>query len=94
MTCYFTTLLSASGLILMKLALLICIEDALGLYSSSAALGQSLRALDFSSAATATLMLTSISVLWTLIVSGPGSWPVACLQSGLAALFKIAAWCV
>ncbi len=79
---------------LLALALLISIEDALGLHGSAAALAESLRALDFSSAATATLMLTSITVLWTLIVSGPGSWTVACLQSGLAALFKIAAWCV
>ncbi|MEQ1748785.1 MAG: hypothetical protein ABL974_05150 [Prosthecobacter sp.] len=79
---------------LLALMLLICIEDALGIHGTAAALAQSLRAHDFSSAATALLMLTCIAILWTIAVSGPGPWPVKTFRSGLAALFKTAAWCV
>lgn len=82
------------GMGMLALLLLGCIEDSLGIQGAAAALVQSLRVHDLTSAAPAMLMMTCLAVLWTLVVDGPGPWPVKSMRHGLTALFKLAAWSV
>lgn len=82
------------GMGMLAYLLLVCLEDTLGIQGAAAALGQSLRAHDFTAAAPAMLMMTCLATLWTLVVGGPGPWPVKSARHGLTALFKFAAWSV